>query len=71
VTGEWGVTPKESVLAGQGGGLEGHWPKVWALCGLLYAWEALGRLADDEVLRVRAAAERARMALSALDRLGL
>lgn len=88
------------VLDGREGGPEGHWPKVWALRGLLYAWddsaeaavihatsdqswrvremaakvirahvvddalEALGRLAEDEVPRVRAAAERARVTLS-------
>jgi hypothetical protein len=27
------------VLDGRGGGPEGYWPKVWALRGLLYAWD--------------------------------
>lgn len=88
------------VLDGREGGLTGYWPKVWALRGLLYAWDvsaeaavidatsdeswrvremaakvirahlvddalgALGRLAEDEVPRVRAAAHRARVALT-------
>lgn len=88
------------VLEGREGGPDGHWPKVWALRGLLYAWddvaeaavfdatcdgswrvremaarvigahaiddalEALDRLTGDPVPRVRAAASRARIALS-------
>jgi len=141
VAGEWGVTPKHSVLAevrrvglrdvvsrcteilsgrpsdsrvlyvlagpasrqvldGREGGPDGYWPKVWALRGLLYAWDdaaqtavldviadeswrvremaakvigahaiddgldALGRLIDDPVPRVRTAATRARLALT-------
>lgn len=27
------------VLDGREGGPDGHWPKVWALRGLLYAWD--------------------------------
>lgn len=27
------------VLDGREGGVDGHWPKVWALRGLLYAWD--------------------------------
>jgi hypothetical protein len=27
-----------SVLEGREGGLEGYWPRVWAMRGLLYAW---------------------------------
>ncbi|HVC13918.1 MAG TPA: hypothetical protein VND62_03570 [Acidimicrobiales bacterium] len=87
------------ILEGREGGLGGYWPKVWALRALLYAWddaaagsvidatgdvswrvremaarvirahaiddalEVLGRLADDAVPRVRAAADRARVSL--------
>jgi hypothetical protein len=99
VAGEWGVTPKESVLAevrrrslpdvvghctallsghrvderflfvlagpasrqvldGREGGPGGHWPKVWALRGLLYAWAESAQAAVigstmDESWRVR------------------
>jgi len=85
----------EHVLRGQEGGVAGYWPRVWAMRGLLYAWEdaatrvviegagdeswrvremcakvvtrhrlgdavdAMARLSDDQVPRVRAAAERA------------
>jgi hypothetical protein len=28
----------DSVLAGREGGPGGHWPRVWAMRGLLYAW---------------------------------
>ncbi|MGD0853522.1 MAG: HEAT repeat domain-containing protein [Acidimicrobiales bacterium] len=29
----------ESVLEGRDGGLEGHWPRVWAARGLLHVWD--------------------------------
>lgn len=29
----------ESVLGGAEGGKEGYWPRVWAVRGLLYAWQ--------------------------------
>jgi len=84
-----------NVIGGGEGGLEGYWPRVWALRGLLYAWDAsatgvvisgsrdshwrvremsakvvarrsleeahdaMTTLLDDDVARVRAAAERA------------
>jgi hypothetical protein len=84
-----------TVIGGGEGGVEGYWPRVWALRGLLYAWDetaigaviaasddshwrvremsakvvarrrledahdAMVTLVDDEVERVRAAAERA------------
>jgi hypothetical protein len=84
-----------TVIGGGEGGVEGYWPRVWALRGLLYAWDetatgaviaasddshwrvremsakvvarrrledahdAMVTLVDDEVARVRAAAERA------------
>lgn len=87
------------VVSGQAGGLGGYWPRVWALRGLRYAWDAaaealvveattdeswrvremaakiigvhlvddgldaLGRLTEDPVPRVRAAASAARVAL--------
>jgi hypothetical protein len=83
------------VLGGAEGGVEGYWPRVWALRGLLYAWDpraigvviassedphwrvremsakvvakrhlddahdAMTALRDDDVARVRAAADRA------------
>jgi hypothetical protein len=83
------------VLNGGEGGVEGYWPRVWAMRGLLYAWDssaervviegaydpswrvremsakvvakrhlegahdAMTVLLDDQVARVRAAAERA------------
>jgi hypothetical protein len=89
-----------TVLAGGEGGLSGYWPRVWAMRGLLYAWdpgalgvviagasdphwrvremaakvvarrrlddalEAMARLAQDDVVRVRAAAERALIRLA-------
>ena len=28
----------EAVLQGREGGLDGYWPRVWAMRGLLYAW---------------------------------
>jgi hypothetical protein len=28
-----------SVLGGAAGGVSGYWPRVWALRGLLYAWD--------------------------------
>lgn len=28
-----------TVIGGGEGGVEGYWPRVWALRGLLYAWE--------------------------------
>jgi hypothetical protein len=28
-----------TVLEGRAGGLDGYWPKVWALRGLLHAWD--------------------------------
>jgi hypothetical protein len=84
-----------NVLRGGEGGVEGYWPRVWALRGLLYAWDptavrvviagsndshwrvremsakvvarrrlddahdAMTTLLDDDVARVRGAAERA------------
>jgi hypothetical protein len=84
-----------NVLGGAQGGVEGYWPRVWALRGLLYAWDpkatsaviagskdshwraremaakvvarrlledahdAMAALLDDDVARVRAAADRA------------
>ena len=30
----------EGVLQGREGGLEGYWPRVWAMRGFLYAWNA-------------------------------
>ncbi len=87
------------VLRGAAGGIHGYWPKVWALRGLRYAWDAsaeglvveatadeawrvremaakvirvhliddgfdaLGRLIEDPVPRVRVAATSARAAL--------
>ncbi|MGH8981813.1 MAG: HEAT repeat domain-containing protein [Acidimicrobiales bacterium] len=88
------------VLEGMAGGLDGYWPRVWALRGLRYAWddlaarlvidataddswrvremaakvigahevddglEALSRLAEDPVPRVRKAATSARAVLA-------
>ena len=87
--------PAATVLNGGAGGLEGYWPRVWAMRGLLYAWDssatpvvvksvkdsswrvremsakvvakrhlddahdAMTVLLDDDVARVRAAAQRA------------
>jgi HEAT repeat protein len=84
-----------TVLGGAEGGVDGYWPRVWAMRGLLYAWDptasgaviagrndphwrvremsakvvakrglddahdAMIALLDDDVARVRAAAERA------------
>jgi HEAT repeat protein len=89
-----------TVIGGGEGGVEGYWPRVWALRGLLYAWDdsatgaviaasndshwrvremsakvvarrrledahdAMAALVDDEVPRVRAAAERALIRLA-------
>lgn len=46
------------VLEGREGGIAGRWPRVWALRGLLYAWDdkataAVVRAADDGSWRVR------------------
>ena len=48
----------ESVLQGREGGVEGYWPRVWALRALLYIWEERASLAvigslSDESWRVR------------------
>jgi len=80
-----------TVLNGGEGGVSGYWPRVWAMRGLLYAWDpsaarvvvdlswrvremsakvvakrhlddahdSMTVLLDDDVARVRAAAERA------------
>ncbi|MEO6204283.1 MAG: hypothetical protein ABIO67_02710 [Mycobacteriales bacterium] len=43
----------DGVLAGYEGGLDGRWPRVWALRGLLHVWEpraagaVVAALADD------------------------
>lgn len=47
-----------AVLAGEWGGLGGYWPRVWALRGLLYAWDpgavdAVIKGASDSHWRVR------------------
>jgi hypothetical protein len=46
------------VLAGHEGGRAGYWPRVWAMRGLLYAWDAAATTAvingtNDEAWRVR------------------
>jgi HEAT repeats len=46
------------VLEGGDGGLEGYWPRVWAMRGLIYAWNesatpAVVAGASDESWRVR------------------
>jgi len=46
------------VIAGQEGGLTGHWPRIWAMRALLYAWEdhaadAVLAATTDESWRVR------------------
>lgn len=46
------------VLDGRSGGLEGYWPKVWALRGLRYAWDDAASApviaaTSDESWRVR------------------
>lgn len=46
------------VLAGQEGGKAGYWPRVWAMRGLLYAWDDVATSAvvtatKDESWRVR------------------
>jgi len=53
-----GGLPAEQVLAGAEGGASGYWPRVWALRGLLYAWDAsatdaLLAATRDEHWRVR------------------
>ena len=47
-----------SVINGLSGGIRGYWPRVWAMRGLLYAWEARAATAvirgtTDEAWRVR------------------
>lgn len=47
-----------AVLQGYEGGPEGHWPRVWAARGLLYAWDesassAIAEATTDEAWRVR------------------
>jgi hypothetical protein len=46
------------VFAGREGGLDGHWPRTWALRALLYVWDAQAETAvlaacSDEHWRVR------------------
>lgn len=46
------------VLGGREGGKRGYWPRVWAMRGLLYAWDdsatpTVVRAATDEAWRVR------------------
>ncbi|MGH9020764.1 MAG: hypothetical protein ACRDV0_07065 [Acidimicrobiales bacterium] len=46
------------ILSGREGGIEGYWPRVWALRALLYAWLDRASLAvrdalDDESWRAR------------------
>lgn len=48
----------EPILQGRAGGLDGYWPRVWAMRGFLYAWNdtAIGAVlagAEDEAWRVR------------------
>lgn len=48
----------ELVLSGREGGVEGYWPRVWALRALLYAWAeraapAVVAAIDDEAWRAR------------------
>lgn len=68
------------VLEGREGGVAGHWPRVWALRGLLYAWDESAipeviRATGDESWRVREmatkvlAAHRVTSGLHALKRL--
>jgi HEAT repeat protein len=90
----------EPVIEGREGGLDGHWPRVWAMRGFLYAWndtavdvvlagpideswrvremcakvvarhqiveavEAMAGLLNDDVPRVRLAADRALVRLA-------
>jgi hypothetical protein len=47
-----------TVLSGEEGGVSGHWPRTWALRGLLYAWDISAESAvlvclSDESWRVR------------------
>ena len=53
----------ERVLAGYEGGLEGYWPRVWAMRGFLHCYEpiardAIGKALTDDHWRVRAMALR-------------
>lgn len=46
------------VVAGADGGLSGYWPRVWAMRGLLYAWDETAVTAviagtEDSAWRVR------------------
>jgi hypothetical protein len=46
------------IINGLSGGMRGYWPRVWAMRGLLYAWEDRGapaviRGTTDEAWRVR------------------
>jgi hypothetical protein len=46
------------IINGFSGGMRGYWPRVWAMRGLLYAWEdraatAVIRGTTDEAWRVR------------------
>ena len=46
------------VLRGKEGGVSGYWPRVWAMRGLLYAWDDAASsvviaAANDESWRVR------------------
>lgn len=34
-----GGLPATSVVIGYNGGKQGYWPRVWAMRGLLYAWD--------------------------------
>lgn len=48
----------EAVIEGREGGLEGYWPRVWAMRGFLYAWNETAITvvldgATDEHWRVR------------------
>jgi HEAT repeat protein len=50
----------QTILDGREGGVDGYWPRVWALRALQYAWEesataAVLAAADDESWRVREA----------------
>jgi len=63
---QWGMTPRQSVegpgaavvLRGGAGDVTGYWPRVWAMRGLLYAWDesavaAVVGSVKDESWRVR------------------
>lgn len=54
----------DGVLAGYEGGLEGRWPRVWALRGLLHVWDrravdAVVAALGDEAWRCREMAAKA------------